>query len=308
MTPGQAVWRLALASFAAATLACAAPAHAQSGDQLTGTLKKAKDSGSVTLGYREASLPFSYVNARGEPVGYSIELCKEIVNAMSEEVGKELAIRWQAVTPENRIDAVASGQVDLECGSTTSSLERQKRVAFSPIIFVAGTQLMVKRGSPIKRWQDLAGKTVAVTAGTTNEKALRELVARARLEVKFIVGRDHSESFALLKQGQADAFATDDVLLYGLIAKERSKEGAADDFTVVGDFLSYDPYGLMYRKGDAPLDAVVKRSFTAMADSRELEHLYTQWFLRRLPSGERLNLPMSAQLDSIFRVLATQPE
>lgn len=307
-----ALRRVACAALACAALACAAAVQAQSpapsGDQLTGTLKKARDSGSVTLGYREASLPFSYLDARGEPVGYSIELCKEVVDAMSEELGKELAIRWRAVTPENRIDAVASGQVDLECGSTTSTVERQQRVAFSPIIFVAGTKLMVKRGSPIKRWQDLAGKTVAVTAGTTNEKALRDLVARARLEVTFIAGRDHSESFTLLKRGQADAFATDDVLLYGLMAKERTREGAADDFTVVGDFLSYDPYGLMYRKGDAPLDAVVKRSFTAMADSRELEHLYRQWFLRRLPTGERLNLPMSAQLDNIFRVLATQPE
>src|SRR5207237_416239 len=145
MTPRRAARRvLVLASLVLATLA-----QAQQADQLTGTLKKAKDSGSVTIGYREASLPFSYLNARGEAVGYSIELCREIVNVMSEEVGKELAIRWQAVTPENRIDAVTSGQVDLECGSTTSSLERQKRVAFSPIIFVAGTKLMVKRGSAI---------------------------------------------------------------------------------------------------------------------------------------------------------------
>jgi len=273
------------------------PALAQ---ELTGTLKKIKDSGSVVIGYRESSLPFSYLNAARRPIGYSIDLCLEIVEEVKDALGLEdLDVKYIAVTPENRIDMVVSGKVDLECGSTTNNVERQKRVAFSPVIFVSGTKLMVRRPVTIRSYRDLKDKTVAVTAGTTNLAAMKTLSEKQKLGMRFMVAKDHAHSFALVEKGQADAFATDDVLLYGLIAKS----GRPRDFQVIGDFLSYDPYGIMYRKADPDFAAVVKDAFERLATSRELEQIYNTWFLRKLPTGERLNLAMSAQLRSIFEVL-----
>jgi ABC-type amino acid transport substrate-binding protein len=270
------------------------------GQELTGTLKKIKESGAVVIGYRESSVPFSYLNAGGRPIGYSIDLCLDIIDEAKDTLGiDDLDVKLVPVTAENRIDMVASGKVDLECGSTTSNAERQKRVAFSPVIFVSGTKLMVRRPVTIRSYLDLKGKTVAVTSGTTNQAAMKILSDRRKLDIRFVVAKDHAASFALVEKGRADAFATDDVLLYGLIAKS----GRAKDFQVVGDFLSYDPYGIMYRKGDPDFDAVVKSAFERLATSRGLEQIYNQWFLRKLPSGERLNLPMSAQLRSIFEIL-----
>ena len=270
------------------------------GQELTGTLKKIKDSGSVAIGYRDSSIPFSYLNARRQPIGYSIDLCLEIIEDVKEALGvEEIEIEFVPVTPENRIDMVASGKVDLECGSTTNNLARQKRVAFSPVIFVSGTKLMVKRPVRFRSYLDLKGKTVAVTSGTTNEVAMKTLSDKRKLDIRFLVAKDHAESFALVDKGRADAFATDDALLYGLIARS----GRPRDFQVIGDFLSYDPYGIMYRKDDPEFGEVVKGAFERLATSRELEQTYNKWFLRKLPTGERLNLPMSAQLRSIFEVL-----
>jgi glutamate/aspartate transport system substrate-binding protein len=271
-----------------------------SGQELTGTLKKIKDSGSVVIGYRESSLPFSYLNARGRPIGYSIDLCLEIVEDVKETLGVEdLKVEYVPVNPDTRIDMVASGKVDLECGSTTNNAARQKQVAFSPVIFVSGTKLMVRRPVKIRSYLDLKGRTVAVTSGTTNQAAMKTLSDKRKLDIRFLVARDHAESFALVDKGRADAFATDDVLLYGLIARS----GRAKEFQVIGDFLSYEPYGIMYRRGDPEFDEVVKGTFERLATSRELEQIYNTWFLRKLPTGERLNLPMSAQLRSIFEVL-----
>jgi glutamate/aspartate transport system substrate-binding protein len=290
---------------AALLLAAATQVAAQSDPaELTGTLAKVRASGTITIGHRESSIPFSYLSARGEPIGYSIDLCKLLVDAISEEVGRTIAIKWQPVTPESRIAAVTSGQVDLECGSTTSNLERQKLVSFSPTIFVSGTKLLVKKGSPIRSFRDLAGKKVAVTAGTTNEKTLRELAAKFKVDMALTVASDHAASFALLTGGAVDAFATDDVLLYGLLAQNNVQ----GEYLVVGDFLSYDPYGVMFRKGDAPLAALVKDTFRQLAEDHEIERRYTRWFLKRLPSGVSLDLPMSPQLETIVQVLATSHE
>jgi glutamate/aspartate transport system substrate-binding protein len=267
--------------------------------ELTGTLKKIKDAKAVILGYRETSIPFSYVNRPGTPIGYSIDLCNAVVDEISKELeGVEIAVGYKKVTSETRIPAVRSGEVDLECGSTTANFERQKQVAFSPIFFVAGTKLLVPRASAITSYRDLRDKTVIVTAGTTNEAAVRAISDKQQLGIKLIIGRDHAESFALLREGKADAFATDDVLLYGLIAMT---EGG-DRYHVVGEYLSYDPYGLMYRKDDSDFAAVVDRTFGRLAQSRELVQLYNRWFQQRLPTGERLDLPMSPQLEEIFRV------
>jgi len=270
------------------------------GQELSGTLKKVHDSGTVSIGYRESSIPFSYLNTRGEPIGYSIDLGRAIVDAMSNELnGQTLTIKFVPVTSESRIGAVKSGQVDLECGSTTNNTERQKEVAFSPIMFVAGTKLLVKRESPIQSFRDLNGKSVVVTAGTTNEQAMRSLADKFGIKFNLVVAKDHEESYQQLATGKVDAFAGDDILLYGFIAEHK----AGNDLTVVGDFLSYDPYGIMFRKDDLELADLVNRVFREMAQSRDLEYTYERWFLKKLPSGETLNLPMSAQLDEIFRAL-----
>jgi glutamate/aspartate transport system substrate-binding protein len=273
--------------------------------QLTGTLAKVRASGSIALGYRESSVPFSYLNARNEPIGYSIELCRALVSSIEDAVNRSLAIKFVPVTSESRIDAVANGQVDLECGSTTNNLERQKRVAFSPTMFVSGTKLMVKKGSPIRSFRDLGGKKVAVTGGTTNEKTMRDLNEKFKLGATLVVMRDHAESFAQVTGGQADAFATDDVLLYGLIAENAAK-GA--DYQVVGEFLSYDPYGVMFRKDDPQLAKVVADTFHVLAEDGEIERQYRRWFLRKLPSGTSINLPMSPQLETIIQTMAVKAE
>jgi glutamate/aspartate transport system substrate-binding protein len=267
--------------------------------ELTGTLKKIKNSKTVTLGYRASSIPFSYLNKLHQPIGYSIDLCNEVVKEIASDLeGVEIGVSYKLVRAETRIPAVRSGEIDLECGSTTANFQRKKEVAFSPIFFVAGTKILVPRSSAISSYRDLRDKTVVVTAGTTNEETVRAISEKQHLGIKFLVGKDHAESFALLKESKADAFATDDVLLYGLVAQS----GASDQYHVVGEYLSYDPYGLMYRKDDPDFAAIVDRTFSRLARSRELVQLYNRWFQQRLPTGETLNLPMSPQLEEIFRV------
>ena len=307
MRPGAV--RLPAAWLLAAWLLAAAGAASAQADrpvpvELTGTLQKVRTTRVVTIGYRESSIPFSYLSARGEPIGYSIELCRKLVEAISEAVGREVTIKWLPVTPESRIDAVVSGQVDLECGSTTNNLERQKRVGFSPTIFVSGTKLMVGKGSPVRSFRDLGGKTVAVTSGTTNEATMRELARKFKLDYRLLVSRDHAESFAQVLAGKADAFATDDVLLYGLIAQNRQQ----GKYLVVGEFLSYDPYGIMHRKGDIQLASLITETFRELAEDGEVERQYKRWFLSRLPSGASIDLPMSPQLETIIRSMAAKPE
>jgi ABC-type amino acid transport substrate-binding protein len=284
---------------AAGLLLAGAPSAA---DELTGTLKKVKDTGTVVLGYRETSIPFSYLNALKQPIGYAIDICQEIVDTIGREVGREdLKIAYRPVTPETRIPAVTSGEIDLECGSTTANAERRKQVDFSPIYYVSGTKLMIRRGSPIRSFRDLAGRKVVVTAGTTNEQAIRALVEqRFKIPATVLTRRDHAESFAALKEGAADALALDDVLLYGLIATA-GPDGAK--FMVLDQSLSYDPYGIMFRTNDAALAAVVKDTFVRLAESREIRWLYEKWFIKRLPTGERLNIPMSEELEGMLQVL-----
>ena len=272
--------------------------------QLTGTLAKARDTGSITIAHRTSSIPFSYLSARGEPIGYSIDLCKLLVEAIGEEVGRSLNIKWQPVTSETRIASITSGQSDLECGSTTSNLERRKLVSFSPVIFVSGTKLLVKKGSPIRSYRDLGGRKVAVTAGTTNEQAMRELTRRFKLNFDLRIAADHAASFALLTAGEVDAFATDDVLLYGLLAQNKRQA----DYVVIGEFLSYDPYGIMYRRDDSQLARVISEAFHTLAADGEIERRYKHWFLRKLPSGESLDLPMSPQLEETIKSMAAGTE
>jgi glutamate/aspartate transport system substrate-binding protein len=303
-------WLHAASAVALAVLLLALPAVAQErldteAARLTGTLKKIRDSGVVTIGYRENSFPFSYLGPGKTPLGYSIELCQAIVDEISVELdGKVLDVSYRPVTPETRMQAVASGEVDLECGSTTNNTARQKQVAFSPIIFVSGTKLLVRRADKIRSYRDLRDKTVVVTAGTTNEQALRAFNDKQKLGLKLVTAADHDASFKLLAAKEADAFATDDVLLYGWIA--RTKSGG--EYIVVGEYLSYDPYGIMFRRNDPQFATVVDRTFRQLAESRELRWIYRRWFQRRVVTGENLALPMSPQLESIFAALGLPEE
>jgi glutamate/aspartate transport system substrate-binding protein len=267
---------------------------------LTGTLKKIHDSGTVTIGYREASFPFSVVRQRGAPIGYSVDLCLGIVDEIKRELGGEpAAVSYQLVTAETRMDAVMSGKVDLECGSTTSNTERQKSVAFSPVIFVAGTKLLVKRDSGIGSYRDLSDKTLVVTSGTTNETAMHLLNDKYKLGITIVAGKDHQESYDMLVSGKAAAFATDDVLLAGFIAANK----AQDNLAVVGDFITYEPYGIMFRKDDPLMADAVGRAFATMAQTGTLVGTYHRWFLQPTPTGEFLDLPLSLQLTESLRAL-----
>jgi glutamate/aspartate transport system substrate-binding protein len=300
----HALGLLAAAAMVASALLCAHAQDAPGVGALSGTLKKVKETGAITLGYRESSLPFSYLNRRRQAIGYAIDLCREIVEDVSTELdGMEVKIGFAPVTPANRLQKVASGEIDLECGSTTANMERRKEVAFSPIFFIAGTKLMVPKSSSIRSYRDLAGRMVVVTAGTTNEAALRTVAQKQKLGISIVSAADHAQSLDLLASGKADAFATDDVLLYGFIATNEK----ARDMMVVGEYLSYDPYGLAYRRDDPAFAALVERTFIRIAGERRLAELYNKWFLRRLPTGETLNLPMSPQLAEIFRMLG-EPE
>jgi glutamate/aspartate transport system substrate-binding protein len=271
---------------------------------LSGTLKKVRDSGALVIGYREASFPFSSVGAGGEqPFGYSIDLCRGIVEEITRELGgAAVRVDFTPVTSDTRMEAVASGKADLECGSTTSNAERQQSVAFSPIIYVAGTKILVKRASGIGSYRDLGGKTLVVTSGTTNETAMKQLNAKYKLGMTIVSARDHDASYAMLADGKADAFGTDDVLLYGFIVARK----ATATMAVVGDFITYEPYGIMFRKDDPLMAAAVTRAFLAMAQRRALTDIYRRWFLQPGPNGEALNLPMSAQLSEVFRSLGEE--
>ena len=286
------------------------PRPARAIEVLTGTLKTVSERGAIVIGYRESSVPFSFVEGRhgdGSPraIGYAIEICGEIVEDIQAAIGRSLKVRYEPVTPDTRIQAVASGKVDLECGSTTANAERRRHVAFSPVDYISATQLLVKKGSSVASYRDLGGKTVVVTSGTTNEKAVRDLLAKLKIQAQVVTAPDHPASFAMVKAGQADAFATDDVLLYGLIAND-GPEGA--NYTVLPDKLSYEPYGIMFRKDDPELAGIVSQTFTRLAESRELRWTYERWFLKRLPNGERLDIPMSNDLRTSFQLMGLAAE
>jgi glutamate/aspartate transport system substrate-binding protein len=288
---------------AAALLTTAASAQT-SAEGLSPTLAAIKKTHVVRLGYRESSPPFSFMDPSNRPIGYSLELCEAIVEEIGIEVDDaNLRIEYVKVTSDDRIPAVVQNKIDLECGSTTANAERGKQVAFSPLMFVAGTKLMVPKASPISAPKDLQGKTVVVTKGTTNEQAMHTLDKKFALGLNIVASPDHEQSYQTLVDGKADAFATDDILLYGLIARHK----AQDKYKVVGDYLSYDPYGIMFRKGEPQLTAVVERAFRKLGSNRDLIPLYNKWFVARLPTGEKLNVAISPQLEEAFKVLDDSP-
>jgi glutamate/aspartate transport system substrate-binding protein len=279
-------------------------AAAQTSEGLSPTLSAIKASHVVHLGYRESSPPFSFLDQANRPIGYSLELCEAVVDEIGVEVDdSNLRIEYVKVTSDERIQAVLQSKIDLECGSTTANAERARQVAFSPLMFVAGTKLMVPKAGNVQSVTDLKGKTVVVTKGTTNEQAMHNADRKFSLGLNIITAADHEQSYQTLADGKADAFATDDILLYGLIARHKSQ----DKFRVTGDYLSYDPYGIMFRKGEPQLSAVVERTFRKLGSNHDLIPLYNKWFVSRLPTGERMNVGISPQLEDAFRAMDDSP-
>lgn len=299
-----------LACLAGALLAAAAGASAQyiadrEARLLTGVLKRIKDAGIVRIGFRQAAVPFSIEGPDGRPYGYSIDLCHEIVDELARAVGvASLRVEYRRVTPADRIAQVVDGRIDLECGATTNTAERREQVAFSPLIFVAGTRLLVRQGSPVRSVRDLAGRKVVVARGTTNEQAMNQLAALRKRSFAVLAADDHEQALRMLAAGEVDALAADDILLTGYIAEK----GLRGRYAVVGELLSYEPYGIMFARGDAPLAEAVDLAFRRLASSREIRWIYNKWFLRPLPSGIRLGLPMSAELQRSLEVLGLPPE
>src|SRR4030081_3452597 len=289
---------------AALLLTTAAAAQTGGHGGLSPTLSNIKNTHVVRLGYRESSPPFSFLDQANRPIGYSLELCEAIVDEIGVEVDDaNLRIEYVKVTSDDRIQAVVQNKIDLECGSTTANAERGKQVTSAPLMFVAGTKLMVPKPSPISAPKDLQGKTVVVTKGTTNEQAMHTLDKKFALSLNIVASPDHEQSYQMLVDGKADAFATDDIVLYGLIARHKTQ----DKFKVTGEYLSYDPYGIMFRKGEPQLAAVVERTFRKLGSNRDLIPLYNKWFVGRLPTGEKLNVAISPQLEEAFKVLDDSP-
>lgn len=285
--------RCTLAATAAAALL--APAAAQ---ELSGTLKKIKDTGAITLGHRDASVPFSYYDDKQRPIGYALDLCLRIVDTIKTELKMpKIDVKYQLVTSANRIPLMANGTIDLECGSTTNNLARQKEVAFTITHFLTATRLVSKKASNIKTIDDLKGKTVTSTAGTTNIKQLTDLNTSKNMGMNIIPANGHAEAFQMVETGRAVAFAMDDILLYGLVAQSRNPA----DY-VISDFaLSLpEPYGIMLRKDDPAFKKVVDNAMTQIYKSGEINKIYEKWFLKPIPpKGINLNVPMTAQFKNV---------
>jgi glutamate/aspartate transport system substrate-binding protein len=289
--------RFAFAAALATTLSVAAALPAQA--QESATLKKIKDTGSITLGHRESSIPFSYYDDKQQVIGYSHELMLKVVDGIKAELKlPKIDIRLMPVTSANRITLIQNGTVDIECGSTTNNLERQKQVGFSTTIFVIGTRLMTKKDSGIKDFADLAGKNVVTTAGTTSERLIRKMNEDKKMGMNVISAKDHGEAFLTLETGRAVAFMMDDALLYGEMAKAR-KPG---DWIVTGTAQSKEAYGCMLRKDDPAFKKVVDAALTKALTSGEAEKIYTKWFMNPIPpKGLNLNMPLSDDMKAAFK-------
>ena len=282
-----------------ATLSFALLSTAALAEELTGTLKKIKETSSITLGHRESSIPFSYYDDQQNVIGYSQELMLKVVAAVKDELKlSSMTIKMLPVTSQNRITLVQNGTVDIECGSTTNNTERQKQVAFSNTIFVIGTRLLTKKDSGIKDFPDLAGKNVVTTAGTTSERLIRKMNEDKKLGMNIISAKDHGESFLTLETGRAVAFMMDDALLFGEIAKAKKPA----EWTVVGTPQSFEAYGCMMRKDDPQFKKVVDTILAKVMTSPEIDKIYTKWFLSPVPpKGLNLNFPLSPDLAKAYK-------
>lgn len=281
-----------LMALAVSSALLAAPAMAD-------TLQKIKDTGTITIGHRESSIPFSYLDGNQKPVGYSMDLCNKIVDAVKKELKMPaLVTKLTPVTSQTRIPLMTNGTIDLECGSTTNSLERQKQVAFGVTTFVSPVRMVVKADSGIKTLDDLNGKAVATTTGTTSDRYIKQNEKGHNIDVKNVYGKDHAESFLMVETGRASAFVMDEVLLAGFVANAKNPK----DFAIVGPALSTEPYGIMLRKDDPQFKALVDKTLSGLMKSGEINKIYAKWFTSAIPpKNVNLNLPMNAQLQEAIK-------
>ena len=285
---------LKLISALVATSLGAAPVLAQ---ELTGTLKKIKETGAVSLGHRESSVPFSYYDDRQQVVGYAMDLCARIVDRVKSEL--KLDTKLNPVTSATRIPLMANGTIDLECGSTTNNLERQKQVAFTITHFVTANRFVSKKSANLQTVDDLKGKTVVSTSGTTNIKQITEIGAQKGLNLNILAAKDHAEAFLMVETGRAAAFVMDDILLFSLVAASKSPK----DYAISNDALSVEPYGIMLRRDDPSFKKVVDEAMIATYKSGAINPIYEKWFLKPIPpKGINLNVPVS---DAFKKVIAS---
>ncbi len=277
------------------SLLCACSAQTHAGD----ALKRIHDTQTIKIGYREASLPFSYLNEQKKPVGYAVDLCLKIADSVRRELKlKQLTIEYVPVTSASRIAAIVDGKIDLECGSTTNNAERRKQVAFTIPHFIATVRMVARRNSGIANWPDLQGKRVVTTKGTTTIKLMNDRDKVRSLGLQLIEGRDHAESFSKVETGEADAFSMDDVLLFGL----RANANKPDDFIIVGDSLSAEPYAIMMPRDDPQFKNVVDREMARIINDGELVRYYDKWFQQAIPPKRvNLHMPMSYLLRDTLR-------
>lgn len=287
----------------AATIAATIPATAQPAG---GTLAKIQRTNTITLGVRDGSIPFSFLDDRQQYQGYSIDLCMKIVSAVQKKLNAPgIKVVTNPVTAANRIPLMANGTIDLECGSTTNNAERQKQVAFAPTMFVIANRLLSKKSSNIRTLDDLKGKTLVATAGTTTHKQMTMLNAERKLGMTILVGKDHPESFLMLETGRAVAEANDDILLAGQVATARNP----DQYVIGSEALSVEPYGIMLRRGDPAFKAVVDAALTELYRSDEFPKMYAKWFTSPIPPrGINLKFPMSAQLKAAIATPTDSPD
>lgn len=270
-----------------------------------GTLDKVKASGAIGVAYREASIPFSYLDDKAQPTGFAYEICNRIVDEVKKVTGRaDLKVNYQPVTSANRIPLLVNGTIDIECGSTTNNSERAKQVAFAINYFYTGTRFLVKSDSGIKGLADLHNKIVVSTTGTTNFKIMRGLISEQKLPIELIGAKDHAESALLVESGRAAAFAMDDILLYGLRASAQNPASLA----VVGDPIQVEPYAIMLRRDDPDFKKLVDGVIAGLMKSGEFTRLYTKWFMSPIPpKGINLNAPMGKELQDNLKALSDKP-
>jgi glutamate/aspartate transport system substrate-binding protein len=282
--------RIALCAAGLGFAIAGAAAHAQA---LDGTLKKIADTKTITLGTRDSSIGFSYLDANQKPIGYSMDICYKIVDAIKTQLKlPDLKVETVGVTSQNRIPLVQGGTVDLECGSTTNTFDRAKQVAFSPDIFRYNVRMVVRADSGIKSFSDLNGKTIVTTSGTTSDALIKSNVRTSSISVKNAYGKDHGDSFLQVESGRAAAFVMDDILLAGLVANSKNPA----DFSIIGEPLKTENYAIMFRKDDPQMKAIVDKTVIGLFNSGEIEKLYNKWLLTPIPPKNiTINYPLSAE-------------
>jgi glutamate/aspartate transport system substrate-binding protein len=273
-------------------LAVATPVAAQD------TLKKIKDTGAITIGHRDASIPFSYYDDKQQPVGYALDICMAIVDAVKKQLNMpNLKVNYQLVTSANRIPLIANGTVDLECGSTTNNTERQQQVGFSNTYFIPANRWAYKASAKLNSLNDLKGKTIVSTAGTSNIKLITQLNSEKNLGMNIISANGHPEAFQMVETGRAAAFVMDDILLAGLIANSRNPK----EFAISKEFLSLEPYGPMLRKDDAAFQKLADDATAQLYTSGRINAIYDKWFMKPIPPRHiTLHVPMSSELKRVF--------